>query len=178
MNKELKDMDLEDLINVASWKVIEKTPRGNLREAVSEVVHLTMGWLREKKDGSDIAPEARRLSLGVNSEGQALEVYGDAEAIEQLREALFSAEQLQESRLTQTRSYVQVVSDHCDRIVWRRRYYSLPLGAPVGPHESQDSNAAGMPYGKARNRATGVLQELDAAVKTGDTGAACSARSR
>lgn len=29
-----------------------------------------------------------------------------------------------------TSSYVQLVPDHCDRIVWRNRYYHLPLKQP------------------------------------------------
>lgn len=29
-------------------------------------------------------------------------------------------------------SYVHLVPDHCDRIAWRDRYYSLPLAAPAG----------------------------------------------
>lgn len=59
--------------------------------------------------GSDEDPEARRL---------AIELEADIDAT--LRGAPSSKEPL-------TDSFVQTVPDKCDRIVWRNRYYHLPI---------------------------------------------------
>lgn len=31
-----------------------------------------------------------------------------------------------------TQTYIQEVPDHCDRIIWRRHYYHLPLSVAAG----------------------------------------------
>lgn len=72
----------------------------------------------------DVTKLAGLLPEGVN--------WGD-ELTPQILAAALAADRAHGAEPVGNESYVQQVPDHCDRIVWRKMYYHLPISARPQP---------------------------------------------